>query len=102
MLRQSKGDASIPFEALHTETVVFDGDQRGVVKDLTGLTLMPGGVDTHVHIASHFDDDGRVHRARDDSKICLIRFTTDMRRKTLQPLPEYLNKINLNILFTLP
>jgi imidazolonepropionase-like amidohydrolase len=28
---------------------------------------MPGGIDTHVHIASHFDEDGRVHRARDDS-----------------------------------
>ncbi|NNF13145.1 MAG: amidohydrolase family protein [Gemmatimonadetes bacterium] len=35
--------------------------------DLSGLTVMPGGIDTHVHIASHFDSDGRVHRARDDS-----------------------------------
>ena len=36
--------------------------------DLSHLTLMPGGIDTHVHIASHFDaEDGRVHRARDDS-----------------------------------
>jgi imidazolonepropionase-like amidohydrolase len=35
--------------------------------DLSDLTLMPGGIDTHVHIASHFDDDDRVHRARDDS-----------------------------------
>ena len=35
--------------------------------DLSGLTVMPGGIDTHVHIASHFDEDGRVHRARDDS-----------------------------------
>lgn len=35
--------------------------------DLSGQTVMPGGIDTHVHIASHFDDDGRVHRARDDS-----------------------------------
>ena len=35
--------------------------------DLSGLTVMPGGIDTHVHIASHFDADGRVHRARDDS-----------------------------------
>jgi imidazolonepropionase-like amidohydrolase len=35
--------------------------------DLSGYTLMPGGIDTHVHIASHFDPDDRVHRARDDS-----------------------------------
>jgi imidazolonepropionase-like amidohydrolase len=34
---------------------------------LSGYTLMPGGIDTHVHIASHFDPDDRVHRARDDS-----------------------------------
>ena len=35
--------------------------------DLSGLTVMPGGIDTHVHIDSHFDPDGRVHRARDES-----------------------------------
>jgi hypothetical protein len=39
LLAIRKGDAEIPFEALHTETVVFDGGGRGVVKDLTGLTL---------------------------------------------------------------
>ncbi len=30
--------------------------------DLTGLTVLPGLIDTHVHIASHFDPDDRVHR----------------------------------------
>jgi len=35
--------------------------------DLTGLTVMPGGIDTHVHLESHFDPDGRVHRERDES-----------------------------------
>jgi imidazolonepropionase-like amidohydrolase len=29
--------------------------------DLRGLTLMPGGVDTHVHIAWHFDQNGKTH-----------------------------------------
>ena len=29
--------------------------------DLHTLTLMPGGVDTHVHLTSHFDADGRAH-----------------------------------------
>jgi imidazolonepropionase-like amidohydrolase len=33
--------------------------------DLRGLTLMPGGVDTHVHIGWHFDRNGKTH---DDSK----------------------------------
>ena len=30
--------------------------------DLSGLTVLPGLIDTHVHIASHFDLDDRVHR----------------------------------------
>jgi imidazolonepropionase-like amidohydrolase len=29
--------------------------------DLKGMTLMPGGIDTHVHITWHFDADGRSH-----------------------------------------
>jgi imidazolonepropionase-like amidohydrolase len=32
-----------------------------VTYDLSGLTLMPGGIDTHVHINWHFDPDGRTH-----------------------------------------
>jgi imidazolonepropionase-like amidohydrolase len=29
--------------------------------DLRGMTLMPGWIDTHVHIGNHFDRDGRAH-----------------------------------------
>jgi imidazolonepropionase-like amidohydrolase len=29
--------------------------------DLSTLTLLPGGIDTHVHINWHFDADGRTH-----------------------------------------
>src|SRR5262245_20579638 len=29
--------------------------------DLANATLMPGGIDTHVHIGWHFDADGRSH-----------------------------------------
>lgn len=50
-----------------TITMLTDGFAPSPSYDLSGLTLMPGGIDTHVHIASHFDDDGRVHRARDES-----------------------------------
>jgi imidazolonepropionase-like amidohydrolase len=29
--------------------------------DLSRLTIMPGGIDTHVHLTSHFDANGRAH-----------------------------------------
>ena len=32
------------------------------VHDLTGLTVLPGLIDTHVHLGWHFDDDGRLAR----------------------------------------
>jgi imidazolonepropionase-like amidohydrolase len=34
-------------------------DSRAATYDLSGLTLLPGLIDTHVHIASHFGKDGR-------------------------------------------
>src|SRR5262245_7133868 len=37
------------------------GPAVGPVYDLSQLTLMPGGIDTHVHLASHLDADGRAH-----------------------------------------
>ena len=62
---------------LGPSTIVIDGStiasvtadrSRTPTYDLSNLTVMPGGIDTHVHLASHFDDDGRVHRARDESE----------------------------------
>ena len=48
--------------------IVPRGAGRGDrVYDLTALTVLPGYIDTHVHIGNHFDDDGRVHRAENDS-----------------------------------
>src|SRR5881397_3546850 len=32
-----------------------------VTYDFPTLTIMPGGVDTHVHLTSHFDANGRAH-----------------------------------------
>lgn len=31
--------------------------------DLSTLTVLPGGIDTHVHITNHFDPNGRAHGA---------------------------------------
>ena len=42
---------------------VGEGDR---IYNLSALTVLPGYIDTHVHIGNHFDDDGKVHRARSD------------------------------------
>jgi imidazolonepropionase-like amidohydrolase len=51
-------------------TIVLDGGRIVAVEprpraeatwDLRGLTVMPGGIDTHVHIAWHFDKNGKTH-----------------------------------------
>ena len=33
---------------------------EGTVIDLTGYTVLPGWIDTHVHLSSHFDRTGRI------------------------------------------
>ena len=39
-----------------------DGLRGAVSYDLSDLTLMPGWIDTHVHLTSHFGADGRLHQ----------------------------------------
>lgn len=54
---------------LRNAAVVVDGSKivriekqpKHVDVDLKDATLLPGGIDTHVHIAWHFDADGRSH-----------------------------------------
>ena len=58
------------------DLVVRDGRIAGIVPrgggrgdrvyDLSTLTVLPGYIDTHVHIGNHFDDDGKVHREEND------------------------------------
>ena len=53
-----------------TITRIVSDSSRRPTYDLSDLTVMPGGIDTHVHIGSHFDADGRAHHgapARDES-----------------------------------
>jgi imidazolonepropionase-like amidohydrolase len=50
------------------ERIVEAGGARGVVYDLGDVTLMPGFIDTHVHMGWHFDRaDGRTHTDRNES-----------------------------------
>ena len=46
--------------------IVAGGSGRGDrVYDLTALTVLPGYIDTHVHISRHFDPDDRLHPPED-------------------------------------
>ena len=44
----------------------LDPKAQGTIYDLRGLTVMPGWINTHLHIGSHFDADGRIHTNRNE------------------------------------
>ena len=46
-----------------SEITRVDGLRGSVDYDLSELTVMPGLIDTHVHLTSHFEADGRLHQA---------------------------------------
>ncbi|MFQ5704490.1 MAG: amidohydrolase family protein [Gemmatimonadales bacterium] len=59
----------------HTNIVVrgskiedIGSTSAGVKYDLSGLTVLPGGIDTHNHVAWHFDADGKTHHASRDEE----------------------------------
>ena len=44
-----------------TRIAAVGGPAEGTLIDLSRLTVLPGAIDTHVHIGSHIDRDGRAH-----------------------------------------
>src|ERR1700675_4809438 len=58
---------------LRNKMIVVEGghiarvaDARGTAKyDLTGLTVMPGWIDTHVHLGWHFNQEGRLEQGKE-------------------------------------
>jgi imidazolonepropionase-like amidohydrolase len=64
--------------AMNDVTVVLDGSRIAAIDpkprenptwDLRGLTLMPGGIDTHVHIGWHFGRNGKLYEGDDKSAV---------------------------------
>jgi len=54
----------------------------GASYDLRSLTLLPGLIDTHVHIAWHFGPDGR-YQPRDDSPVTALGYALENAYATL-------------------
>jgi imidazolonepropionase-like amidohydrolase len=52
--------------------------------DLRGLTLMPGGIDTHVHISWHFDPDGKTHHDESEAPARTVLYAAENAWQTLQ------------------
>ena len=53
------GPAAVVVEGGRIVQIGSGAADRGVVYDLSGFTLLPGLIDTHVHISWHFDRNGR-------------------------------------------
>ena len=60
------------------------GEAAGpVTYDLSALTLMPGLIDTHVHLTAHFDADGRNHHDADETPAQTILYAAENAWATL-------------------
>ena len=60
----------------------FDANAKGTVYDLSKLTVLPGMIDTHVHIAWHFGPDGR-YLPRDESQTVAMGYAMENAYVTL-------------------
>lgn len=55
----------------------------GRVYDLTALTVLPGYIDTHVHISHHFDPNGKLHAPEDRDVAHLTLYGVENAYRTL-------------------
>ncbi len=60
------------------------GADAPVTYDLTGLTILPGLIDSHAHVAWFFDREGRLHTGRDGESAADV--TMAMRENALATL----------------
>jgi imidazolonepropionase-like amidohydrolase len=75
-------------------TIVIEGSRIVAVRegggdvdyDLSRFTVMPGGIDTHVHINWHFDPDGRTHHlsAQEESAAQAMLYSAENAFATLR------------------
>ena len=63
--------------------VRIDEHPTRVDLDLGDRTLMPGGIDTHVHIGWHFGKDGRSNEGENETPQELVLFAAENGWRTL-------------------
>ena len=61
----------------------LDATGAPVTYDLSDLTVMPGWIDTHVHLTNHFDADGRNHSDPDETPAQAILYGAENAYRTL-------------------
>src|SRR5688500_11676161 len=69
----------------HGRIRAVDQNTGPVTYDLSRYTVLPGGIDTHVHINWHFDPDGRTHHlsAREETPQQAMQYAVENARVTL-------------------
>ena len=69
-----------------TITAIRPAARETPTYDLSRLTVMPGGIDTHVHINWHFDPDGKTHHlsAQEEPREQALRYAIENAQVTLR------------------
>ncbi len=76
-------DAVVVIEGARIARVINkEGEAKGEVRDLSELTVLPGLIDTHVHISSHFGKDGR-YTNEDETEAQFILYAMENAYRTL-------------------
>ena len=76
-------DATVTVTGSRITGVSVGTRDNAATYDLSGLTLMPGLIDTHVHLTAHFDADGRNHSDPDETSTQAILFAAENAYATL-------------------
>jgi imidazolonepropionase-like amidohydrolase len=76
-------DATVTVQGGHI-VAVERGKAGTPTYDLDALTLLPGGIDTHVHISWHFDPDGKTHHDENEAPARTALYAAENAWQTLQ------------------
>src|SRR5262245_49283237 len=69
MLDGKGGILQDPFITVEGAKIISVGHSKEkATYELASATLMPGGIDTHVHISWHFDENGKPHDPETDAE----------------------------------